>query len=271
MNRCLILNVTSKRYFLDEKRSVGEISWVCSGIGCPSIHGCSLKAPVPVIFGKSPELALWAAPGLVILGWIVYPCLDMEYRVEQGWESDPETGLKAVAAGKIARMEAHKNKGQAPIPKVESAIAVRAAAALSKQEEEESADEEEEETEEEGEEGEESELELKPLFEKNGGTTLEEMWENTYIKAIKPGEDDDDDDEDEDEDDDEEDEEEEADAGGDAGGDDDEKDLGDDAGPMITPGKTDFSLPAAPGTFTDSGDDDANDDANDDDDDDDDE
>merc|ERR1712119_123353 len=151
---------------------------------------------------------------------------------EMGWEDDPMAGVFAVTAAKKARMEAHANRGKVKpnILKQYEAEARKQGVSVDEEEEdgdkeeaeeEESEEEAEEETKDAGdddeEEGgddddddeEEERMKVETIYPKSAGTTLEELWDNMYLKGLKHSEDDDDEDEDDDDDEEEDEEEEE--------------------------------------------------------------
>ena len=49
--------------------------------------------------------ALWAFPGLVTAGWLLWPALDQEWLQSLGLASDPDAVVKAVQAAKEAEQE----------------------------------------------------------------------------------------------------------------------------------------------------------------------
>jgi hypothetical protein len=176
----------------------------------------------------------WAFPGLLTVGWLLWPALDKEWMQELGLASDPDADWKAVQAAKMARMEA-KRIASGGAPRAAAAAAAVAA-------EEDDAEEEEEveeaspkaETEKEEEEEEEEEKEVAPADEdeeeeqagggddgegdddeeeekevaafpklydpvKGKNLTREEIWDNFTLKSIDFLAEDDDDEEEEEE------------------------------------------------------------------------
>lgn len=160
------------------------------------------------------DSALWAFPGLVGLGWFLWPALDYEWKMEMGWAPDPEAGVNRVHNAKLARMEAAVQNAAKQGGSVSSSSGIAltgASAAKEEREEEEVASEEEEDVPamEDGddndssddEEEEEQEIKIKPLYlpTKADKLTPQEIWDNFTVKALNMSEDDDDDDEDEEE------------------------------------------------------------------------
>mmetsp|Transcript_8368 Transcript_8368/g.23197 ORF Transcript_8368/g.23197 Transcript_8368/m.23197 type:complete len:212 (+) Transcript_8368:96-731(+) len=67
--------------------------------------------------------AFWIVPGVLTLGYIVFPAIDQGYRVEKGWTKDPETDVKMVQAAKMVRMEAYFAAKGMPMPGTKPAAA----------------------------------------------------------------------------------------------------------------------------------------------------
>lgn len=88
------------------------------------------------------DVLFWTFPGLVTLGWILWPCIDYEYKMEMGWAPDPEAAINRVQAEKDQRLAAKMKLKPAVSSKEEEEEAEEEAA----EEEEAAAEEEEEET-----------------------------------------------------------------------------------------------------------------------------
>lgn len=163
------------------------------------------------------NLSLWAFPLAGTAGWVLWPALDLEWKVSLGLASDPEGDVKYVENLRVMRMEAAKQaKGvMDDVDAVKEKVAVLVeeeeeeeeveeeapveeeeeedAAPAPEEEEEESGDDAEEEEEEEAEEG-----PRKELYEYvKGSKENEVIWDNFALKSVRMGEDDDDDDDDE--------------------------------------------------------------------------
>jgi hypothetical protein len=158
------------------------------------------------------DRAVWALPGLTLVGWILWPALDAEWMIGMGLFDDPMAGNNMVQAAKDVRMAAKGPIGGAAAAEeeeeeeeAEEEAEEEEAAAEEEEEEEAAADEEEEEEKEEEAEEEDDEDEakivIKPLYLPTKAAKLnkEDMWDNFTIKAVRMSDDDDDDD-DEDED-----------------------------------------------------------------------
>jgi hypothetical protein len=171
------------------------------------------------------EKAIWAFPALTLVSWILWPAMDQEFMQGLGLEPDPEAGVKTVQAAKDARMlirmpaasavsmaAADKDEEEDDEEEEDAAAEVEEEEASGeeeeeKEEEEEAAADEEEDEEKEAEEEEEDEEEektMKPLYVplKGDKLSLEELWDNFTIKAVRTNEDDpfeDDEEEDEEE------------------------------------------------------------------------
>ena len=50
-------------------------------------------------------LRYWALPVTVGAGWLLWPAIDLEWKMELGLAPDPEDGIKKVQAAKMKRME----------------------------------------------------------------------------------------------------------------------------------------------------------------------
>jgi hypothetical protein len=50
-------------------------------------------------------LRYWALPVTVGAGWLLWPAIDLEWKMELGLAGDPEDGIKKVQAAKMKRME----------------------------------------------------------------------------------------------------------------------------------------------------------------------
>jgi len=146
----------------------------------------------------------WTFPLLVGGGWLLWPAIDLEYKVELGLAADPDAGLNAVEAARQRRMDlvlaTKPNSNGGPADDDED------------DEEEEGGggdgddgDEEEEggsggDGEEDEEEEDEQKIEIKPLYLPTKGKKLNkyEIWDNFTIKAVKMTDEDDDEEGDED-------------------------------------------------------------------------
>jgi len=150
----------------------------------------SLQTATTFTLAKSralPRLAGWALPLTAGALWFVWPAVDDDWKIEMGFQSDPEAALKAAEEARAAEV-AKKSVPVLPaefMEKVEGAYNKAHNGGVEVTEED-------------------------VLLVKAAGTGdftyLEEKWEAFNEKAIRPGEDDD---EDEDDDDDEEEDEEE--------------------------------------------------------------
>ena len=89
------------------------------------------------------DVLFWTFPGLVTLGWVLWPCIDYEYKMELGLVPDPEAAINRVQAEKDQRLAA-KMKSQPAVSSKKEEEEVE-----EEEEEEEAAAEEEEEKEEE--------------------------------------------------------------------------------------------------------------------------
>ena len=87
------------------------------------------------------DVLFWTFPGLVTLGWVLWPCIDYEYKMEMGWVPDPEAAINRVQAEKDQRLAAKMKLKPAVSSKQEEEEEEEEAA-----EEETASEEEEEET-----------------------------------------------------------------------------------------------------------------------------
>ena len=158
-----------------------------------------LRAEATRIARVGSENVFWLFPAALGAGWLLWPAIDLEWKMEMGLAEDPEAPIIAVQEAKTRRMETLKlyatNKQiVAMSPKSDDDED-------DEDEDEEGDGDEEEEEEEEG-------IVIKPLYHPAKGKKLNrfEMWDNFSIKSLKMN-DEDDDDEDEDDDDDDDDDE----------------------------------------------------------------
>lgn len=173
------------------------------------------------------DAAYWAFPALLGFGWILWPALDYEWKMELGLAPDPEAAMNRVYEAKLARMEAAKITHGTTTTTTTAGGKVTADAGddgeeedteeESEEEEEAAGDEPEEKDDEEtaadddvpamedgdAEEGDDDEeeepesIKFKPLYvpTKAAKLNMEEVWDNFTIKALNMSEDDDDDEE----------------------------------------------------------------------------
>ncbi len=148
----------------------------------------SLQTATSFTLAKSralPRLVGWALPLTAGALWFVWPAVDEGWKIEMGFQSDPEAALKAAEEAKAAEAE------KKAVPKLSAEVMEKVEGAYKSHEVVETEDD--------------------VLLAKAAGsgdfTYLEEKWEAFNEKAIRPGEDDDDDEDDEDDDEEEEEEE----------------------------------------------------------------
>lgn len=127
--------------------------------------------------------AIWLFPAGLAAGWLLWPCLDLEWKIEMGLAKDPDHEVFMIQDLKNKRYEA--KFGKPPGEKSE-------AADEEEEEEEEEAAEEEEDAadEDEGESGpgdedeEETKIVVPPLYvPTKGKLSKEQVWDNYTIKV----------------------------------------------------------------------------------------
>jgi len=149
------------------------------------------------------DFIFWAFPALVGAGWVIWPAIDYEWKMEMGWAPDPEATINRVQAEKEQRYALKAKSKPAEEEEEEEAAAAaeeeEAPAAEEEEEEEESeeaaapmdfedvpamedGDEEEEEKEEE-EEAEEAPVPPLYLPTKADKLTPQDVWDNFTLKV----------------------------------------------------------------------------------------